>query len=967
MADTFNMSDVFISYSRKDGDFVRKVYDGFKAMEKEVWVDFEDIPLSADWWQEIEAGIDAAETFIFVLTPDSVRSDICREEIEYAVNANKRIVPILHREIVEDADKDKIHKEVSSHNWIFFRENDDFDRAFQQLVDAVETDLDHNRTHTRLLVRAKEWNDNKRNASYLLRDADLQQAETWLTQGVNKSPTPTNLHGEYINASRVHQARRQRNALLGVTIALGVAIALTIFSVFQWRDAQIAREIADQARDEAEIARENAEEAATLAQSLALSAYTQDALSNDKTDLAMALALEAVKVDDRQPQVLGALRDAAYAGGTRIRMTDHSDFVWDVDFDSRGGLILSGAGDMTACVWENRDGTLLTCLGENGIAHDSGVIAVEFFPDEPLALTADEMGTMKLWNVNPRDDNFSILTQYTFDEPIKTFRLMPDGESVLIGLESGAIKRWYFDDDEVTTFETVHVGWVNAIEISQNGEFAVTAGDDMTVIIWDIATGEPIEILEDHTDHVLSVDISADDSQIVSGAQDNIFIVWDVETAQQLFFIQGHDSAVSDVEFGPESTQITTASWDNSIRIWDINTRNMLKEFQGHTGGINRIDLSDDGQFIVSGSFDTDLRLWETNSFVQIGFVEGDGSALQHLSYSPDGNIVATAHDSHDVQVWDVRGYQYIKTLSGHDGRVVSVDISPNSERVAAISDTNDLVVWDWQTEDELLRVEDIADRLYMVLFADSDNEVYVALKDRLVWFDITSGEQVGELLYQGEIGGNNSISISPDGTHLLAGLRGASDNLHLYNLETGELVWNLVGHTDGILGTAFSGDGTIGISGSWDNSARVWDLETGRTIHTLIAHTERVSTVDITADAQYAITGSNDRSVHLWSLDRGIDELEYVGHTDRIQSVEFHPNDRELVSGSIDSTATVWRFPHPLDQLLGWINNNRYVPELNCTEREVYQVEPLCDGQVGIAEEIMEADDDDDDSEEDE
>lgn len=950
MADTFNMSDVFLSYSRKDGEFVRKLHKAFNDIEKEVWVDFEDIPLSADWWKEIQAGIDAAETFIFVLTPDSVRSDICRQEIDYAVQANKRLVPILHRDIVEDADKEKVHDQVSSHNWIFFRDDDDFDGAFQKLVDAVETDLDHNRTHTRLLVRAKEWNDNKQNSSYLLRDADLQLAEAWLTLGVNKSPSPTNLHAEYINSSRLNQARRQRNALFGVTVALGVAIALTIFSVWQWRDAQIARQIADQARDDAE-------DAATLARSLALSAYTQDALSSDRTDLAMALALESVNVDDRQPQVLRALRDAAYTGGTRIRMTDHADFVQDVDFDSRGGLIISGAADGAVCVWENRNGKLAGCLGDS-VAHESGVVAVQFLPDAPIALTADDTGVIKMWNANPRENNFDLILEHSFDEPIKTFRIMPDGQSVLIGFESGVMQRWTIDTDEITEFETVHDGQINAIDISQDGEWAITAGEDFTVIIWEIDTGEPLQILEEHTDHVLSVAINDDKTEILTGAQDNTFILWDAETFTPIYALQGHDSGVADVAFGPESTQITTASWDNTIHIWDKIARRSLKEFQGHTGGINRIDLSDDGNFIVSGSFDTDVRLWETHSFVQVGFVEGDASAMQHLAYSTDGTFLATAHDSNDVLLWNTQGYQYSKTLTGHNGRVVSVAVSPDSSRVAAISDTNDLIVWDAQSEDITVQVDDIADRLYMVLFANDDDVVYVALKTHLVWFDVNSGEQLGELMYQGEIGGNNSIAISPDGEYLLAGLRGASNNLHLYDLETGELELNLRGHTDGILSVAFSSDGTIGISGSWDNSARVWDLETGRTLHTLVGHTERVSAVDITPDGHYAITGSNDRSMHLWNLETGEDELEYAGHTNRIQTVQFHPNNREMVSGSIDSTANIWRFPHPLDELLGWINNNRYVPELNCTERDVYQIEPLCIDDDAIYEEDIDDDD---------
>lgn len=939
MADTFNMSDVFISYSRKNSKFVRKLYDAFKALDKEIWVDFEDIPLTADWWQEIQAGIDAAETFIFVLTPDSARSKICRDEIEHAINANKRIIPILHQEILEDNDKEKVHDQINAHNWIFFRDEDNFDEAFKKLLDSVETDLDHNRTHTRLLVRAKDWNENNKNKSYLLHDQDLQQAEMWLMQGVNKSPTPTTLHAEYITASRQGQIRRQRNALIGVTVALGVAIALTIFSVIQWRDAQIARQQADVARDQAE-------QNAILARSLTLSAYTQDALSDDKPDLAIALALESVKVDDGQTQVLQALRDAAYAPGTRLRLTEHTRFVWDVDFDRRGGRILSGSADHTACLWDTRNGERIACMGEDdAMAHESDVIAVQFLDDGQRALTADDTGVIKMWHTDPRADNLGQeIMNYVFDEPIQSFQIMPDGQSVLVGLANGDIYQWALDDTDVTEFEDAHSDQVNAIAISADGEIAISVSNDDLAFVWDLETREVIEVLQEHTDNVLSVAINDDGTQALTGGQDDIFVLWDLSDYSPIYRIQGHDSGISDVAFGPKPTQITTASWDNSIRIWNTYTRKVLREFEGHTGGINRIDLTEDGWFIVSGSFDTDIRLWETHSFIEVGFVEGDGTELQYLVYSPDGEFVATAHDSGNVQLWNTRGYTHLKTLEGHTGRVVSVAISPNNELVAGISDDNALVVWDWESGEQLLELEDIADRLYMVLFGASNDHVYIGLRESIRWYDISTGEQLGEIPYDGAIGGNNSLSISADGQFLLAGLRGSSDNLRLIDLETGEVALELEGHTDGVLSTSMTTDGKFGVSGSWDNSARVWDLETGEVVRTLTAHTERVSSVDITSDGKFVITGSNDRSMHLWNLETGVDELEYNGHTDRIQVVAFHPNGKEMISGAIDTTSIVWRFPHPLDQLLGWIEMNRYVPDLNCTEREVYQINPCGD-----------------------
>ena len=86
-----------------------------------------------------------------------------------------------------------MHPSISTHNWLFFRETDDFDKAFESLITALDTDLSHVRQHTRLLVRAKEWESNGKNPSFLLQGDDLTGAENWLAQGCGKkakSPAP---------------------------------------------------------------------------------------------------------------------------------------------------------------------------------------------------------------------------------------------------------------------------------------------------------------------------------------------------------------------------------------------------------------------------------------------------------------------------------------------------------------------------------------------------------------------------------------------------------------------------------------------------------------------------------------------------------------------------------------------------------------------------------------------------------
>jgi hypothetical protein len=174
------MSDVFISYSRRDQEFVRRLHDALGQRDKTVWVDWEGIPPTSEWLREIREAIVEADAFAFALSPESANSRVCREELGFAVEQNKRIVPLLRRE----PDAEMVPANLSSRNWIGFTDDEDFDRAVKTLVDALDTDLERARFHTRLLVRAGEWAERARDKSGLLRGTDLRDAEGFIRDRV---------------------------------------------------------------------------------------------------------------------------------------------------------------------------------------------------------------------------------------------------------------------------------------------------------------------------------------------------------------------------------------------------------------------------------------------------------------------------------------------------------------------------------------------------------------------------------------------------------------------------------------------------------------------------------------------------------------------------------------------------------------------------------------------------------------
>src|ERR1700761_3501786 len=204
-----------MSYSRKDKEFVRQLNDALVAQKREAWVDWKDIPLTAEWQQEIFTNIEAADNFIFVISPEATSSTNCRKEIDHAVANNKRMIPIFRRYVPDDA----IPEALGRFQRIDFSDDDNFDAKVAALIAALDTDLAWVNTHTRLLTRAKEWEHQGKDSSFLLRGKDLREAERWVAKSSEEEPKPTILQSQYILASRQAATKLQRITIGAVATA----------------------------------------------------------------------------------------------------------------------------------------------------------------------------------------------------------------------------------------------------------------------------------------------------------------------------------------------------------------------------------------------------------------------------------------------------------------------------------------------------------------------------------------------------------------------------------------------------------------------------------------------------------------------------------------------------------------------------------------------------------------------------
>jgi WD40 repeat protein len=643
---------------------------------------------------------------------------------------------------------------------------------------------------------------------------------------------------------------------------------------------------------------------------------------------ALHQAVQTSRVRLTLPGLTGGARSVEYSpdGKMIITTSNAGDVtVWDSALGMKlfrlpgniarisqdGSQLVTGSEDGTVAIWDFATRSRLHTLK----GHTDRINEVNFSPDGKLVVSSSDDETFIVWNTETGQKEFSESVMIAYPDlwfP-HNVSFSPDG-SLLISIDitetESRMKFWDVEDHWTLRNQQ----WSSDLSIfSRDGKWLVMHGatnnDFVEIMLWDL-TGKdvaalnfrsisPIVFASTHNSFITGFAFSPDGTMMASVSQDSRINVWRISNqgAELLMILSGHMKDLRDAAFSPDNTRLATTSWDGTVKVWDITPTGASEGFVifGHNDDISRLEISKDGRYLATAGKDGAAIIWETNTGKKLLSIENHGSPVFDVAFNPNGTLLATAGYDNTAKIWSIdltpgaMKADLLQTLGGHDsGPIIgsnfpgltAVVFSPDGKKVATGGVDDMAKVWDLQTGKELFSVQAHPEGKGVCALAFSTDGKWLATaSDGLgavakIW-DVSSEKEVTTFTGHIQTDFIWGLAFDPESKQVATG--SGIGSLKIWDPNTGEELWDLVGHNTIVSGVNYRPDGKYLASTGPDGTIRIWDPATGEQIQQYNSPKGPLFDVAFTQDGKNIIASGKG---YIYSYIFDIEDLIELGYS---------------------------------------------------------------------------------------
>jgi len=564
------------------------------------------------------------------------------------------------------------------------------------------------------------------------------------------------------------------------------------------------------------------------------------------------------------------------SGELRHELSHGDRIISSMTITPDGTQLFLGLADGSVQVWNLRSGDLLDQFADN---NGTAITALHCVAGGSGLLAVHAQGAASLWQLTNRPSRVALpgLT-----DGISAAAVSADSSQIATVSRDSYLRIWQAENGDLVTGTQLGNGYVGKIAYSDSGDRLVlirrehltstsleTSGTRIVMDVVDPETGALL-VQQELTQRPISNLVMDSRAHYIAGSDGKEILVWRTDPAALAGRYRGHEKDVTALAFVGDGQTLASGSSDRSIRIWNIvappatysmsegtGTRTLGSTAGRRGDDVYDVALSQAGSRAATVHRDGPMTIWDTSSGATLSVLPDWAEDYFIVALQPGGHSIGVSSGDNTVDIFDLQSGEVLMSFNELAGPTELLRFSPSGRLLAVGSQSGSINVWDMYSGDRIAELS-VGDRRlpagtvtvqnYVQGIAFSADESFIAaassehiVVDRLSF-------NTAPLVLEDPGSGISTLALDPSGEQLAIGR--TSGDITIRSLSSNGPQSELTGHENRVNDLLYTADGSRLISGSSDETVRIWDPDHGHSLLVLRAASHAI--LDLAFDPEY-------------------------------------------------------------------------------------------------------------------